>query len=51
MIPSGFECVQYDVENKSDVDTEEDLYGVILFLQHFFFSGIKPDSGHCARKN
>lgn len=35
MIPCGFECVPYDIENESEVDTEEDLYGFILFLQHF----------------
>lgn len=34
MIPSGFECVQYD-ENEREANTGEDLYGFILVLWQF----------------
>lgn len=49
MIPSGFGFVQYDVENKSEVDTGRCVWFCSVFTA-FFFSGIKPILGHCTRK-
>lgn len=49
MIPSGFGCVQYDLENKSEVDTGRCVWFFSVFTA-FFFSDIKPILGHCTRK-